>query len=251
MALAAPVTVRARVVFVKNLAGDYYHGRFQLTNPSSIAFIAGQYVLFLIGPPKFRHTLSIASSPDEHGVIEVLQSIAPHGEGSAWIVNLKTGEPVSFLGPAGRFMVKKTSSKQKVFVATGCGIAPVRSMLADYLRGQKSAPTNTGNSPATNTKTPVVLFWGLRFESDLFWQEELKNFAAEYGNFQYHVTLSKPTDGWQGMRGRVTDHSVDKVPALLNSEFYLCGNREMIVEVRQQLTDKGVSADQIFTETFF
>ncbi|MBI3577278.1 hypothetical protein HY086_04535 [Candidatus Gottesmanbacteria bacterium] len=227
----------ATVSFVKNLAGDYYHGRFELKEPSSIDFIAGQYVVFQIGPPKLRHTLSITSPPQEPNRIEVLQSIAPHGEGSKWLTSLKEGDSVQFLGPVGKFTLQKTTPKQKVFVATGCGIAPLRSMLADYL--------------GFSGGVPVVLYWGLRFESDLFWQEELAALAAAHSNFHYFVTLSKPTDGWRGMKGRVTDHVVDHVPGLLESEFYLCGNREMIVEVRKQLMDAGVAGEQIFTETFF
>lgn len=232
-----PIEYHGTVLRAKRLAGDYYHVRLSLSLPETIAFTAGQYVIFHIGPPKLRHTLSIASVPTDKNAIEMLQGTAPMGEGSKWILGLKPGDPVSFVGPVGKFVMPKNSGKQKVFVATGCGIAPIRSMLSDYL--------------GTGGRAPVVLYWGLRFESDLFWQEELADFVAAHQNFTYHVTLSKPTDHWQAMKGRVTDHVVDNVSGLLESEFYLCGNREMIVEMRKLLMDAGVTSDQIFTEIFF
>jgi NAD(P)H-flavin reductase len=232
-----PLEFQATAEWVKRLAGDYYHVRFSLTKPDTISFVAGQYVIFDLPPPKRRHTMSLVSTPSDHHAIDILQSVAPMGQGSKWVLGLKPGDPVSFVGPVGKFLLSEDTGRQKVFVATGCGIAPFRSMLLDYL--------------TTGRNSPVVLYWGLRFERDVFWQEELRKLVAEHRNFHYHVTLSKPSEAWMGMKGRVTDHIVDKAPALLDSEFYLCGNREMIVEVRKQLTDKGVLADQIFAETFF
>ncbi len=124
-----------------------------------------------------------------------------------------------------------------MFVATGCDYAPLRSMILDYLK--------------TGGTAPVRLWWGMRYESDLFWQEELASLAARYPNFHYTVTLSKPTESWTGSRGRVTAHVVGETRELARSEFYLCGSRQMIVDMRGLLTQNGVSSEQIFTETFF
>ena len=102
---------------------------------------------------------------------------------------------------------------------------------------------------------PVTLWWGMRYETDVFWQEELASLAARYPNFHYTVTLSRPTESWMGSAsrrsGRVTQHVVGETPELTASEFYLCGSRKMIVDMRGQLTENKVPQSQIFTETFF
>lgn len=232
-----PETYTAIVSSVVNMAGDFYVVTLLLTNPSTIAFIAGQYVIFQIGPPKLRHTLSIASSPKNSGAIEILQSVAPMGGGSRWLLGLKAGDTVQFLGPLGKFILEKESRYQKVFVATGCGLAPLRSMILDYLE--------------TGGKAQVLLYWGLRFETDLFWQEELEDLALRYPNFHAITTLSKPGASWTGETGRVTDHVIEKTPELPSSEYYLCGTRQMIVDMRGLLTENGVPPEQIFTEAFF
>lgn len=235
-----PTLYTATVSSVTNVAGDFYVVKLALTNPSTIAFTAGKYVIFQIGPPKLRHTLSIASSPADGKTIDILQSVAPMGEGSKWMLGLKAGDTVRFLGPLGKFMLQKESTKQKVFVATGCGLAPLRAMIMDELNGQ-----GTGNNKQ------MTLFWGLRYEEDVFWKKEFDALAARYPNFHFTITLSRPTDRWMGARGRVTEHVVGETPRLTESEFYLCGNRQMIVDMKGLLTDNGVPPEQIFTEAFF
>lgn len=232
-----PQEFHATVGFLKNLAGEFYLARFDMVAPSTIDFDAGQYVIFLTGGSKPRHTLSIASSPKEKNSIDFLQSVAPMGEGSKWFMNLKAGDEVSFLGPLGKFCMQKNTPEGKTFVATGCGVAPLRSMILDYLESGGTAP--------------VTLYWGLRFETDVFWKEEFEALEKKYPNFHFYLTLSKPTDIWQGLKGRVTDHLLSETKQLQNTEYYLCGNRQMIVEVRKLLTDAQVPDAKIFTETFF
>lgn len=240
-----PQTYTATVFSVTNVAGKFYVVTLSLAGPSTIAFIAGQYVIFQIGPPKLRHTLSIASSPADSKTIDILQSVAPMGEGSKWMLRLKAGDSVRFLGPLGKFMLQKeiplrlseASPRPKVFVATGCGIAPLRSMILDYLE--------------TGGTAPITLWWGLRHETDVFWQNEFEDIKAQYSNFHAITTLSQPGVSWTGQKGRVTAHVVAGTPEISKSEFYLCGTRQMIVDMRGLLVHNGVPPEQIFTEAFF
>ena len=269
-----PKTYTATVSSVVNVAGKFYVAKLRLVEPKEIQFLAGQYVICKIGPPKGNHTLSIASAPaspasprlggptnrgepNPDGTIELLQSVAPMGEGSKWLLGLKPGQTVQFLGPLGKFILQKQSPRPKVFVATGCGIAPLRSMIMDELTRQ-----------GTESNKQMTLYWGLRHEEDVFWKEEFEALAAEHPNFHSTITLSQPaspasprlggptnrgepTGRWIGVKGRVTEHVVTETPELGSSEFYLCGTRQMIVDMRQLLADNGVPPKQIFTETFF
>lgn len=232
-----PQTYTAVVSSVTRMAGEFYVATLDLTQPTTISFQAGQYVIFKIGPPKINHTLSIASAPSEKGHITILQSVAPMGPGSKWLLARKPGDTAQFIGPLGKFIIGEDRARSKVFIATGCGLAPIRSMITDFLESGGTAP--------------VTLWWGLRYETDQFWQEELAALSAKYRNFHYTVTLSKATDAWAGKRGRVTEHVVGETPDRASSEYYLCGNRQMIVDMRAFLINNGVPNEQIFTETFF
>lgn len=219
-----------------HLSKDYYLLKFGLGKGQALAFRAGQYVSFHIGPPKMRHTMSLASPPRADS-FEILQCVAPGGSGSQWTLRLSPGQSVQFTGPLGKFGINATSPQKKIFVATGCGIAPFRSMIIDYL--------------GKGGKSEIVLYWGMRHETDLFWQKELSELSARYPNFHYQITLSQPEDSWRGIRGRVTDHVVQQEKDLTGPEFYLCGSQAMISDVRQQLLDKNVPPEQIYNETFY
>lgn len=226
-----PQIYTAKVASIKNLAGDYFLGRFVLVDPRQMQFAAGQYVIFLLPPPKLRHTMSIASPPSKKAEVEILQQCVAGGEGSKWFASLQKGDMVRFTGPLGKFALNGEAARPKVFVATGSGIAPIRSMILDRPSG--------------------TLCWGLRHETDVFWNDELTEFARNHPDFRFMITLSQATETWKGARGRVTDHVIAETQNLTKSEFYLCGNRAMIGDMRGMLTDNGVPASQIFTETFF
>ncbi|MCL4360546.1 FAD-dependent oxidoreductase [Patescibacteria group bacterium] len=222
---------------VTHLASTFYLARFRMSDPEAFTFRAGQYVIFQLPPPKLRHTMSIASDPKDREHIEILQGVVPGGLGSEWLLHLQPGDPVSFLGPLGKFAVQKESPRKKVFVATGCGIAPFLPMIADYHESGGGART--------------MLYWGLRHEEDIFWKDEFNRLAASYPAFSHLLTLSRPGEGWTGARGRVTDYVVEREEKPAESEYYLCGNKMMIADIRAELATRKVAADRIFTETFF
>ena len=232
-----PGTYQATVSAKTHISPDYYLLRFSMISPHIVAFGAGQYVSFHLGSPKLRHTMSIASPPNQDNEIDILQCVAPHGLGSQWAENLNTGDRVEFTGPLGKFTVNKESGKKKVFIATGCGIAPFRSMISAYLSDIRS--------------DEVVLYWGMRYKKDLFWLDEWETLSAKYPSFHYFISLSKPEDSWTGLEGRITQHIFNQEQNLNESEFYLCGSREMIADIRKRLINAGVLEVQIFTETFF
>lgn len=258
-----PQTFTATVSSIINPAGEFYVAKLTLTDPKEIIFFAGQYVICKIGPPKGNHTLSIASAPaspthrgepNPDGTIELLQSVAPMGEGSKWLLGLKVGDTVQFLGPLGKFILQKETNRPKVFVATGCGIAPLRAMIFEELNGQRTINNKQGtikNKQGTINNKQMTLYWGLRHETDVFWKEEFEALGMKHPNFHSTITLSQPTDRWTGTRGRVTEHVITGTPDLVNAEFYLCGTRQMIVDMKRILADNGVPQGQIYTETFF
>ena len=131
----------------------------------------------------------------------------------------------------------RESHRKKVMIATGTGIAPFRSMLFDYL----------GNGGTDD----ITLYWGLRHEEAVYWLDELTDLSLKYPNFRFVLTLSKPSPTWQGAKGRVTDHVVQEESHLSGSDFYLCGNQEMIKDMESQLMHHQVPADQIYKELYF
>lgn len=232
-----PQKYKAACIEKTQLTEKVFFARYQLVEPSAITFIAGQTFMLTVAPGVFR-AMSIASPPQERTVISSIQDVAPGGPGSKWMEALKVGDPVEFMAPLGRFVIDHDSPRRRVMVATGTGFAPFRSMLLDSSNGL------TGQQE-------VCLYWGLRFEEDVYLLPELKQLGDIHPNFRYHITLSRPGTSWQGLNGHVTDHvfALEKDPA--GCDYYLCGNKSMISEMEEKLGACHVQKEQMKFDPFF
>ena len=279
-----PQKFTSRLASMEKVSSKVYVKRFDLIEPKEIAFLAGQTVMLQVAPGVNR-SMSIASPPSIHTSILVAHDVSPNGPYSQWTVHASVGDSMNFIGPLGVFVCDAQSPRGKIFVATGTGIAPFRSMLLDQLsalRSQKNLDPSSVSLSADHTRygkekmkpdkifsfpAPIALYWGLRHEEDIFWNEELEKLAANPPaggpNFKFVLTLSQPSDnwpasnalrsnaGWSGKRGRVGDHVFTHEQNLMGSDFYLCGNKPMVTEMEAALLAKGVPKEQIKRELFY
>jgi len=231
--LPKPQKFLSKLAFIEKISSKVYIERFELIEPKEITFLAGQTVMLYVAPGVNR-TMSIASPPSEKTSILLVHDVSPMGVYSKWALSAKVGDTMEFMGPLGAFILDSESQRKKVFVATGTGIAPFHSMLLDGI-------------PSTN----VSLFWGLRHEEDIFWQKELEEFSSSHPNFQFVLTLSRPTASWTGKQGHVGDHVFTVEKNLPDTDFYLCGNKTMITDMRDRLKSAGVPVNQVKFELFY
>lgn len=207
---------------------------FKLVNPLEINFQAGQRCLFNVGPK--RNNYSLCSSPLQKDQVETCVDTTPNGPGSLWIKSRKPGDAIDFLGPLGTFTVSQKPGV-KVFIATGTGVSPLRSMILTLLE--------------QNYKDPLYLYFGERYEEDIFWKNEFDSLTKKYSNFHYIIVLSQPRQTWSGNKGYVQDHLENNLLNKNSSEFYLCGNGKMIDGATQTLVKCGIKKEQILTERFY
>jgi NAD(P)H-flavin reductase len=218
----------ARVDRIDDLTHDVRAIGLELRDPPEIHFQAGQFVSFEVPKPGLRFPLtrpySIASTPANAHIIELLFNLVPGGPGSSFLFSLRTGDLVSFRGPAGTFVLRDYPDRRLLFVATGTGIAPIRSMIQTRLP-----------SP-----TPVRLIWGLRHERDLYYQDELAALAAKHPEFSYTITLSQPSSSWTGAVGRVQSLVEMHTARVDDLAVYVCGGHEMVTSVTSLIQSRGL-----------
>jgi CDP-4-dehydro-6-deoxyglucose reductase len=231
-----PQKCTATIVSKVALTSKVFLVDFAMKEPAEIAFLPGQTFSLNVAPGVNR-SMSISSPPSEKNHILMCHDVGPGGPGSQWTINHGVGDEATFMAPLGIFVMDPESHRKKVLVATGTGIAPYRSMLLDYL--------------GKGGTDDITLYWGLRYEEDVYWVDEFQALAAKYPNFRFVLTLSQPTDAWQGKRGRVTGHVTQDESNLPGSDFYLCGNQAMIKDVEAQLTAHQVPPHQIYKELYF
>jgi NAD(P)H-flavin reductase len=222
---------------VQDLTHDVRELGLRLREPKDIRFKAGQFISFNLTPPGERLVIrpySIASPPDESNRITLVFNRVPGGCGSTYLFSLKEGDPVSFEGPQGSFYFRERT-RNVLFVATGTGIAPIRSMLLDLM--------NHGYAGAAR------LYWGLRSQRDVYYQQEFDALAVRSPNLSFAIALSRPDVGWPGYAGRVTGMVEEQVTSVKNLDVFLCGNHAMIRDVTQIIRDKGLCP--IYREIYY
>ena len=231
-------TFTARVSRTRDLTHDVREIELRLLDPPEIRFAAGQFVSFEIERPEFRvpitRAYSIASPPARTHAIDILLNRVPGGTGSGYLFGLQDGDRTSFKGPTGAFVLRD-SRRDLLFVATGTGIAPIRSMLWSI--------------PPPASDREIRLFWGLRSERDIYYQDDLAALQRRLARFSAITTLSRPAGRWRGPVGRVTPLVEREISDVSNLEVFLCGNAAMIHDVRAIVRSKGLCP--IRTEQYY
>src|SRR6202041_1800117 len=110
------------------------------------------------------------------------------GRLSPWLFSLSPGGDMDFKGPYGAFILRRPVS-DSIFVATGTGIAPFRSILLSKLR--------------EHPDRRFTLIFGVRYEEGLLYNDEFRSLAEACPNFEYRPTLTRPPQSWTGRVGRV------------------------------------------------
>ena len=222
-------TFAATVSRTRALTPDVKEIELALDGASGIVFTPGQFVSFEIDREGSRfpatRAYSIASASTRRQAIELVVNRVPGGPGSEYLCSLREGDRTSFKGPVGDFVLRN-GSRDLLFVATGTGIAPFRSMLWTLAHA--------------GSARRISLLWGLRSERDLYYQDELIRLRERLPCFSCVTTLSAPTAAWRGAVGRVSSVVETHVTDVTNLEVLLCGNGGMIQDVRDIVRRKGV-----------
>ena len=101
------------------------------------------------------------------------------------------------------------------------------------------------NSPAS-----IDFYFGLRYQSDVFWQDYFQKLSLDHPEFHFNLVLSKPDETWHGQAGHITELLANQISDAGNCSAYLCGNQNMIDEATEILLSKNCPKDRIYTEKF-
>ncbi|BDQ04897.1 MAG: hypothetical protein KatS3mg084_0415 [Candidatus Dojkabacteria bacterium] len=203
-----------------------------------VDFQAGQYFSFKIAD-KVNRSYSVASPPNRQ-TIEFLVEIIEGGLGSTFIDNLRVGDKFDAIGPLGFFTLEKTGALEDdnpiIFVATGSGISPIRSMLYDLLENKK-------------TSREIYLYFGLRYDERAYFFEEFGNLVSIYPNLKFYPVISRPSAKWNGFVGYCQD-VIRQRPLIHNARIYVCGSNKNVESIINNLVSFGYDKNKIFHEKF-
>jgi phenol/toluene 2-monooxygenase (NADH) P5/A5 len=230
---------KAQVAAVEDLTRDVKLIRLSL-NGGKIDFQAGQFISLDIPGVEGSRAFSLANPPQAASEVELQVRLVEGGKGTTYLhKELKAGDAISFSGPYGRFLVRKSRGGPLLFLAGGTGVSSPRSMILDLL--------------SEGYSDKITLIHGVRTQADLYGREEFERLAGRHPNFTYVPALSaEPAESpWQGQRGFVHEAAQRQ----FNSSFegqtaYLCGPPPMIEACISVLMQGRLFEKHIFLERF-
>lgn len=228
-----------------------------------LLFEPGQWVSLRIpvgpGPEDVvKRSYSIASAPDGTGRFELAVTLVQGGPGSTALHALAPGAVLQATGPQGFF--SRPPGLPSLFVATGTGVTPLRSMIRAVLTPDPSPDipergAGERRAEERGAREPMVLLLGVRHEADLLYRDELEQLARSHPDLRLHFCLSRPHAGWTGRVGYVQEHIPELWRQLLAHDpqphAFLCGLDRMVSAAREVLRKTlGAARQQVHSERF-
>jgi CDP-4-dehydro-6-deoxyglucose reductase len=233
-------TLPCRVQKLERLADDVMVIYLKLPANERLQFLAGQYIEFLLKDGS-RRSFSMGNAPHDDELIQMHVRHVPGGQFTDHVFGkMKEREILRLEGPLGTFFLREDSAKPIVFVASGTGFAPIKSIIEHTLR--------------KGVTRPMVLYWGGRRPKDLYMNVLPQKWAAEHPQqFKYVPVISEalPEDQWTGRTGFVHRAVMEDFPDLSGYQVYACGVPVMVDAAKRDFTQQcKLPEEEFFADSF-
>src|SRR5262245_15987941 len=243
--MASPETFDTRVVASRSLSPGVRELVLERADGRSFLFEPGQWVNLVLPLPgnEIKRAYSIASPPRDSSRFEIAVTRVTGGPASVYLHELQEGAILRAIGPHGLYTRASGDPSPSLFVATGTGVTPLRSMIHAAL--------------AVRSEVPMWLLFGARHEEDILYKEEFEKLTSSSGKLRFEITLSRPRPDWKGRRGYVQDHVPELYRELtakvnpLHPHVYVCGLERMVKSVRELGRGSlGIDRKHVHTERY-
>ncbi len=190
----------------------------------------GQFLMLSL--PGFGEApFTFASAPRKDGRFEI--SVRRVGSLTEALHNLKERDIVGVRGPYGNwFPLDKIKCKDLLFIAGGCGIAPLRSLIQYVLKNKRDYGK-------------IEVIYGCRSPKDIFYKEEIKAWE-ENKDSKVYLTVDEPDETWGGTCG-VVCVLLPKIKVNPNTTMvFLCGPSVMVKFAIRDIVKLGFKEQNIY-----
>ena len=226
-------TLPCRVEKMVKLADDVMALYLKLPTNERLQFLSGQYIDILQKDDKPR-SFSIANAPHADELIELHVRNIAGGTFTNHVFNeMKERDILRIKGPLGNFFLHEDSPKPIIFVASGTGFAPVKSIIEHALH--------------IGFKREMHFYWGVRKQADLYMLDKVKEWEKQGIKFTAVVS----DEPWSGRTGFVHQAVLDDFKDLSGYLVYACG-APVVVEAahREFTTQRGLPNDALYSDVF-
>ena len=225
--------IPSKISVIEKLTDDVLKVTLRIPPNSNFNFNSGQYVNIIKG--NLTRSYSIANCSNHNNELEFFIKKYINGLMSEYFFKeAKLNDLLRLEGPMGTFFLRDSSFKNIVFLATGTGIAPIKSILEGLDKSHEQCQNKN-----------LWLIVGARYQEDLFWEPNLKNL-----NIKYIPVLSRQVNDWNGAKGYVQDIVLKRQIDLEDTQVYACGSNDMINSAKELFLKNNLKENNFFSDAF-
>lgn len=209
---------------------------------NKFSFEAGQYISLekKINGNLIRRSYSICEEPSLGKILIGVKKLK-NGLFSSYLNDeIRLGDSIKVSIPEGRFKYEPLEEgKCLVAFAAGSGITPILSILKSSLKN--------------NSIKKIILIYGNKSVEETMFYPELKEFERKYVNKLSIYWLYSREKNEGSIFGRIDKSNFNYLfPKLksLDSSYYLCGPKDMIMTIQDLLIEKKINKKKINYELF-
>ncbi|MBI3900176.1 MAG: hybrid-cluster NAD(P)-dependent oxidoreductase [Gammaproteobacteria bacterium] len=215
---------------------------FRAPEPRLFRFSPGQYITLEleIDGDRINRCYTISSAPTRPDTISITVKRVPGGKVSNWLHdNLRVGDSVRALGPAGDFTCVNKPAKKYLFLSGGSGITPLMSMArAFYEFGDDQ---------------DIVFVHAARTPNDIIFKRELEMMASHMQKFRTAFVCENrgKQPEWSGYTGYLSPASLQLIaPDFREREVFTCGPGPFMKAVKEMLAQSEFDLSHYHQESF-
>lgn len=229
------------LVSFKDITPTVRHFVLKRTDGKGLDFIPGQFITFMLQDSEDklrRRSYSLGSLPSDNLFLEIAITHVPNGVATEQFFNMKVGDKLPAMGPAGRLTLKDETVNKIILIGTGTGIVPYKPMFPDLITRSKD--------------TEIHIMLGAQYRKDALYQDDFIALAKAHTNIHFKLCLSREKEELKAHE--VTGYVQHQFTDLnLNPEtdvVYVCGNPNMIDQSYELLTNAGFIAKNVRREKY-
>ncbi len=227
----------SRILRIEEKAEGIY--RVFVQRPLEFKAVGGQFVHLSAPSATVMRSYSIANTANEDE-IELHVERFPQGKMSGYLTS-EEGAPLHLRGPAGECRYSGNMEEHLVLMGTGTGLAPLLGVIREAL-----SACHRGR---------IDLFHGASRTERLYLRDELQALARGHDNLTYFEDVFPTAQARAIQAGGPSAVGLprlleERYPSTTGLRFYLCGNPQLVGQLKKQTFLLGASLSMIHSDPF-
>jgi len=203
-----------------------------------LGFTCGQHIQVgvTLGGKWLLRKYTPTSPMKQLGSFDIVVKVYPEGRVSKWLDQIEIGRSITVRGPQGHYDHPEVDfGKELIMIAGGVGITTCFQFF-QAAQLQEIKPRS------------LHLFYSSRYEDEIVFKQELDALCASYPDlFKVHFTITKPSEGWAGLAGRINADSWQRLlpEASPSTKAFICGDDEFVIAMKKTALTIGFTISDL------